>query len=1498
MATATELKTLKLKIESNTADAVTALNAVGKSIQGTSVSIKEMQTAMQLGDDGVEKYVHSLQIAARSVEELQRVQARLAKGFLSVEGNVATSNVAAESRATQKRREEEAAKAFKEESDRRKVLATIETADMVARTRAGIAEQVALNREGANSITAIKVASAERQRQIEENLKAKLQSIQQRYINQEISSSQLNLGRNASITSYKNQTLALTEETDKRINKIKEETEAVIRETKRRTDLVKSLDSEAIAKLRASMAQKIAISREGEDSITAIKTAAAEKQRIADNKLQSDLKAIQDKFIKGESSWIQQSAARNKALAEYESFVLGLNSATDRRIAKIQEAKAKEAATISTNKGIDTENIAKMNAQLAIRTAAQQKGENDISVVKLRAAEAQRQLQVKLYADLDALQQKYISGAISREKQLADSQRLMQQYQTQSLQAARGIPAEVTRTHENLLIHVGKLIISYQALRGALSQVWSGVTGIPKVGIELDSVRASLEATMGSTAGMNSALQALDRESQRTGITIGVLRDNFKGFQASTSLAGVSMDSTWRMFTNLNTVISALHLSSDKANHVFLAMSQIFNKSKVQSEELVKQLGNLLPGAFASFAKSMNIAPEMLAKQMKAGTVYAQDTMENFLQYMATKFQPAFVASMDNLNANTGRLQSSFTRLQETIYDKTAPAMNSFVKATTAVVNSINSMVKGTEELSIWLKGAFGAALGLAAIALADLVLKMETAIATSVRLKAAMLFLSNPETIAIAAIAGGIALIGSKLNEANEAANRFRTTYSDVMKIAKSMRSDIETGGKSEAELLKVKIDNDSKVIGLKEALVNLEKDLKEATPGTSGRGGISGASEEDRRKMEVIKKQIDFTKDQLKLARDLANLEITSIDNKGKIEAHEARISKYKLIQQEQEYQSEKYAKTVEEAIDRVATKFEEANAGSIKNAKADQERYENLKKNFKGGFEGGKEELDRAKQASDEATKTLTAIQENRERQLSAAAKTFNDKQEAEQNKSASKRLAGIKEEISQVRQFERTAANDAENKINELNSENDRKVLSFEDYLRRKQAILDKDYNTEKDWYEKQRELAQSSGKKGLVTQAEEQLKRLEQDYQSKSKVAADETATKMNEYETNLANIHQQYQDILGIERDSVEITKVKVELLNRQLEAEIREGEEAGAKAARIKEELVILNEAKNLKSKMAIYDKESATAEKIHGDAVSRINQLEQVGQISSLSATMARTKANERLLQIRQKDVDLAKKALDEAKPEARPASQATYDLAVQKLESLKLVANETGAMIEQSLGNAFDRSFTGLITNTMTAKQAFKSFATSIVEDIARIIAQEVRSAILRPILRMGLSALGGLFTSAAGSVGSVGDGSINLETTPFEGGINYNAKGGIYSGAGISAHSGTIVSSPTVFPFAKGVGLMGEAGPEAILPLKRNSQGKLGVSIDNTGQPRGSNIYYINTTVNAKSDASPTDIANKTSETIMRAIAKQEINSAARPGNRLNQVTKYG
>lgn len=72
---------------------------------------------------------------------------------------------------------------------------------------------------------------------------------------------------------------------------------------------------------------------------------------------------------------------------------------------------------------------------------------------------------------------------------------------------------------------------------------------------------------------------------------------------------------------------------------------------------------------------------------------------------------------------------------------------------------------------------------------------------------------------------------------------------------------------------------------------------------------------------------------------------------------------------------------------------------------------------------------------------------------------------------------------------------------------------------------------------------------------------------------------------------------------------------------------------------------------------------------------------------------------------------------------------------------------------------------------------------------------------------------------------------------------------NAKGGVYSSPSLSAYSGQVVNQPTFFAFAKGAGVMGEAGAEGILPLKRGPDGRLGVSMYGAQQqaPSSPNVY---------------------------------------------------
>lgn len=103
----------------------------------------------------------------------------------------------------------------------------------------------------------------------------------------------------------------------------------------------------------------------------------------------------------------------------------------------------------------------------------------------------------------------------------------------------------------------------------------------------------------------------------------------------------------------------------------------------------------------------------------------------------------------------------------------------------------------------------------------------------------------------------------------------------------------------------------------------------------------------------------------------------------------------------------------------------------------------------------------------------------------------------------------------------------------------------------------------------------------------------------------------------------------------------------------------------------------------------------------------------------------------------------------------------------------------------------------------------KLNFKSFTSSVLSDMAKILAQ---ATMMKSIKGIG-SVLG-----------------FDLSS------LSLNANGGIYQSADLSRYSGTVVNRPTFFAFAKGAGVMGEAGPEAILPLRRGADGKLGVVAD--------------------------------------------------------------
>lgn len=217
-------------------------------------------------------------------------------------------------------------------------------------------------------------------------------------------------------------------------------------------------------------------------------------------------------------------------------------------------------------------------------------------------------------------------------------------------------------------------------------------------------------------------------------------------------------------------------------------------------------------------------------------------------------------------------------------------------------------------------------------------------------------------------------------------------------------------------------------------------------------------------------------------------------------------------------------------------------------------------------------------------------------------------------------------------------------------------------------------------------------------------------------------------------------------------------------------------------------------------------------------------------------------------------------------------------------------------------EGIGNAFAQSFQGLISGTMTAKEAlgsfFKSVADMFLEMAAQIIAKQITMIILQTILK-ALGAISGGTQSAGSAAGAKAFGGSGPKFNPGAFSMPKLAANGATFANGIAQFaSGGIVSSPTMFKFADGgttrTGLMGEAGPEAIMPLKRGSDGSLGVQAtglrEAMGRPPGGangstvlNMSFQSTTINGTEYVSRDQL-----EAAMAATRRQAAKEGANRG----------
>ena len=250
-----------------------------------------------------------------------------------------------------------------------------------------------------------------------------------------------------------------------------------------------------------------------------------------------------------------------------------------------------------------------------------------------------------------------VAGGINIQGRVSGFERLQQ-----AIQQLFGLQRSATNARQAVADLAIQLGILGSATAGVIyglktiSQIFSGFINMSR-GVQ--TFTNSFKALGDSSEQVAEKLKLVDQISDTMGTSFDANVQSFRKFSAAARIAGTSQQDITRGFQNLQKALVTTHASASETSRAFLAIEQMFSKGKVSSEELRRQLGEVLPGAVALFAQSLGVTSGELDKLLRQGKVTAESIIP-FLDRVGEQFEKGFKSAAQSIFAEIERLKNNF----------------------------------------------------------------------------------------------------------------------------------------------------------------------------------------------------------------------------------------------------------------------------------------------------------------------------------------------------------------------------------------------------------------------------------------------------------------------------------------------------------------------------------------------------------------------------------------------------------------------------------------------------------------------------------------------------------------------------------------------------------------------------------------------------------------------------------------------------------------------
>ena len=174
---------------------------------------------------------------------------------------------------------------------------------------------------------------------------------------------------------------------------------------------------------------------------------------------------------------------------------------------------------------------------------------------------------------------------------------------------------------------------------------------------EMSVAKATLENVSKGFKEYSENMAFLKNISNKYGQDLISLTNGFAKFRAAAKETSLSLDQQRYIYEALTRAAGAYHLSAEQTSDVMLAVEQMLSKGKVTAEELRRQLGNSLPGAFNLMAQAADVSTAELERMMKAGQVISEDVLPRFAQVLNAT---TAAANFDSLQSSLNRFKNAW----------------------------------------------------------------------------------------------------------------------------------------------------------------------------------------------------------------------------------------------------------------------------------------------------------------------------------------------------------------------------------------------------------------------------------------------------------------------------------------------------------------------------------------------------------------------------------------------------------------------------------------------------------------------------------------------------------------------------------------------------------------------------------------------------------------------------------------------------------------------